>query len=118
MAIQRGDVVLVPFPFTDLTSQKVRPAVVVSPDNTGEDVLLAFVSSTPAMSPIPLTDLPIPADHPEFSNTGLKKASVVKAAKLLALHKTKILRRLGRLGPVLVRELDAKLKLAVGVSSR
>lgn len=115
MSIQRGDIVLVPFPFTDLTSQKVRPAVVVSPDNTGEDVLLAFVSSIPAQGPIPPTDLPIPINHPEFSDTGLKKPSVVKASKLLALHKTKVLRRLGHLGPALARELDARLKRAVGV---
>lgn len=30
MAFQRGDVVLIPFPFTDLTATKTRPAVVVS----------------------------------------------------------------------------------------
>jgi len=30
MAFQRGDVVLVPFPFSDLSTIKVRPAVVVS----------------------------------------------------------------------------------------
>ncbi|MCS7265851.1 MAG: hypothetical protein NZ805_13580 [Armatimonadetes bacterium] len=30
MAFQRGDVVLVPFPFTDLSAQRVRPAVIVS----------------------------------------------------------------------------------------
>lgn len=30
MAFQRGDVVLIPFPFTDLTTTKTRPAVVVS----------------------------------------------------------------------------------------
>jgi mRNA-degrading endonuclease toxin of MazEF toxin-antitoxin module len=30
MAFQRGDVVLVPFPFSDLSTTKVRPAVVVS----------------------------------------------------------------------------------------
>lgn len=117
MSIQRGDIVLVPFPFTDLTSQKVRPAVVISPDNSGEDVLLAFISSTPAQDPVPPTDLPIPMGHPEFPGTGLKKPSVVKAAKLLALHRAKILRRLGRVGPALLRELDARLKCAVGVSS-
>jgi mRNA-degrading endonuclease toxin of MazEF toxin-antitoxin module len=30
MAFQRSDVVLVPFPFTDLSAKRARPAVVVS----------------------------------------------------------------------------------------
>ena len=30
MAFQRDDVVLLPFPFTDLTGRKVRPAVILS----------------------------------------------------------------------------------------
>jgi mRNA interferase MazF len=41
---KQGDVVLVSFPFTDLTSTKRRPAVVVSPDSFNardEDVVLA-----------------------------------------------------------------------------
>ncbi len=32
MAFQRGDVVLIPFPYTDLSASKTRPAVVVSSD--------------------------------------------------------------------------------------
>ncbi|MDW8365853.1 MAG: type II toxin-antitoxin system PemK/MazF family toxin [Abditibacteriales bacterium] len=32
MAFERGDVVLVPFPFADLTTTKARPAVIVSSD--------------------------------------------------------------------------------------
>ncbi|MEA3397813.1 MAG: type II toxin-antitoxin system PemK/MazF family toxin [Chloroflexota bacterium] len=32
MAFQRGDVVLIPFPYTDLSASKTRPVVVVSSD--------------------------------------------------------------------------------------
>jgi mRNA interferase MazF len=47
-AYRQGDVVLVSFPFTDLTSTKKRPAVVVSPDTfnaRNEDVVLVAVTS-------------------------------------------------------------------------
>jgi len=50
MAYQKGDVVLVPFPFTDLTSTKTRPAVVVSVDdfeNKTGDFTVAMVTSMP-----------------------------------------------------------------------
>ena len=44
----RWDIVLVPFPFTDLTSTKRRPALVVSPEasnHTGSDLVIAFLTS-------------------------------------------------------------------------
>ncbi len=44
---RRWDIVLVPFPFTDLTTNKKRPALVISPDsyNRGPDVVIAFITS-------------------------------------------------------------------------
>ena len=48
MAYRQGDIVLVSFPFTDLTSSKRRPALVLSPDSfnaVGEDLVLAAVTS-------------------------------------------------------------------------
>ena len=57
--MKRGTVVLTPFPFTDLSGTKVRPAVVVSPsDRPGEDVILAFISSVKPPTLLP-TDLPM-----------------------------------------------------------
>lgn len=48
MAFQRGDVVLIPFPFTDLTATKTRPTVMVSSvayQSVRSELLLAYVSS-------------------------------------------------------------------------
>ena len=48
---RRGDIVLVPFPFTDLSSTKKRPALVVSPDKFNEhaqDVVLVAITSQPS----------------------------------------------------------------------
>lgn len=45
---KRGDIVLVSFPFTDLSSSKTRPALVVSPDSfnqTMQDLVLAAITS-------------------------------------------------------------------------
>lgn len=43
----RGDIVLIPFPFTDLKSSKLRPAIVVSSANVNktEDLILAQITS-------------------------------------------------------------------------
>ena len=44
--MKRGIIVLTPFPFTDLKSKKVRPALIVSSDELeSDDVILAFISS-------------------------------------------------------------------------
>jgi hypothetical protein len=51
---RRGDIVLVSFPFTDLTSTKRRPALVVSPDpfnELNEDLISAAVTSQVTTSP-------------------------------------------------------------------
>ena len=57
MAFQRGDVVLVPFPFSDLSTTKVRPAVVVSGSlyhTTEPDLILAAITSRVATANGPL----------------------------------------------------------------
>jgi mRNA interferase MazF len=51
---KKWDIVLVPFPFTDLTLPKRRPALVISPDDynqAAQDLVIAFITSRAATSP-------------------------------------------------------------------
>ena len=113
MPLVRGDIVLVPFPFTDLTARKVRPAVIVSPDPQGLDVLVAFISSSTAAAGAS-TDWTLSNAHPDFVHTGLKASSVFRCGKLLTIHRALVLRRLGQAGAAIQHELDRRLRLAVG----
>ena len=47
MIYSKWDIVLLPFPFTDLTTTKKRPGLVISPNkyNNGPDIIIAFITS-------------------------------------------------------------------------
>ena len=96
MPYRQGDVVLVSFPFTDLTSSKGRRALVLSPDSfnaAGEDLVLTAVTSH-------ITDDPnaVRIWSGDFAAGGLPKPSMVKTTKLFTMHSALIAKRIGVLG--------------------
>lgn len=112
--LRRGDVVLVPFPFTDLTTEKLRPAVITSADPQETDVVIAFISSA-APPELAETDYLLKQDNPDFGKTGLKKTSTFRMRKLLTIDRSKVVRRLGRVSPAIQKELDTRLRHAFGL---
>ena len=118
---QRGEVVLVHFPFIDTGDQaraKLRPAVVISGETihqTTADVLIAAISSRPTSQPLP-TNYEIAVGTPEHEIAGLKKTSWVKASNLANIPRSAVTRRLGQLAPAGLEELDKRLKLALELS--
>ena len=114
--IARGDVVLVPFPFSDLSSTKRRPAVVLLVDSNHADFLLAFISSQ-RLRAHEIGDVSLLPTHPEFRQTGLAVPSKIRTTKLVTLSDALLRRWLGRLGPLLTADLDRALVSALGIST-
>ncbi len=110
MAFQRGDVVLVPFPFTDLSARRVRPAVVVSTaeyeQQTG-DIIVAQITGKQRNLP---TDYPLQ----DWQAAGLLRPSIVRA-KLATLSASLVQFRTGRLSDRDMKEVDSRLRLALGL---
>lgn len=109
LALSRGDIVLTHFPFTDLTGSSLRPAVIVSRGQIGQDIVLMAISSV-VRDPRSPTDYLIEVTHPEFGSTGLRVNSVMRPHKLAAVERSVIVRRLGHLGPQLQAEMDRLLR--------
>ena len=109
--------VLVRYPFTDLSTAKVRPAVVVTSNlllPQIEDVLCLFVSSV-IPGELLATDFVFEPSHPAFPATGLRLRSVFRTHKLALLHQSLVLRKLGDLEDTLIREIDSRLQVALGL---
>ena len=116
MPLKRGAIVLVSFPFSDLSLRKIRPAIIISPETQGEDIILAAISSVLSKVKLLPTEFLLEYTHPDFAKTGLKKNSVFKLNKLLTLHHSLILRQLGVVSKHLQHEIDQCLAKAVGLA--
>jgi len=101
MSFEFGDVVLVPFPFTDQTISKRRPAVVISWSDYQlhrSDLILMAVTSQLRSSPS-YGELVVQ----EWAKAGLVKPSVIKPV-IATLHARLVLANRGKLQG---RDLDA-----------
>jgi mRNA interferase MazF len=103
-------VVLVPFPFDDLSSTKIRPAVCLTETiGTHRHVVLAFIASRTVMHPAS-TDIVIDSNTSDFSSTGLRVSSTLQLHRLMTVTASLIQRELGSLPPRLQQEVNAGLR--------
>ena len=110
--MNKWDVVLLSFPFTDLSATKVRPAVVVSPDNynqNSQDVVVVLVTTNTSRRGA--FDLLLEKSHPEFLQTGLRYDSAIRIDKVFTLNRRLIVKALGRFGPQLKGAVEKQLRL-------
>jgi mRNA interferase MazF len=101
----KGKIVLIPFPFTDLTATKLRPALVLYEGE--KDVVAAFISSRTEKPKA--TDIIIDEKHPEFKRTGLKLTSAIKLDKVATISKSLIVGEIGEVGTKTKKAINHKI---------
>ena len=94
----KGDLVLITFPFTDLSGNKLRPAVIIA--ETTQDVTVCFITTQIQWQES--TDLLM---LPTNLN-GLKKPSLIRTSKIATLEKTLVKGLLGQLTSMELVELN------------
>jgi mRNA interferase MazF len=98
MNCSRNDVVLLPIPFTDLSSRKVRPAVVIG--RNGIDLFLVPISSQPSNIDFNLSD---------WRAAGLNVACGVKA-QIATVEERLVVKIVGTLSVPDQKTLDQRLR--------
>jgi mRNA interferase MazF len=99
----RGDVVVVPFPFSDLKEAKRRPVLVLA-SLEGDDLILCQITSRQSRD-----RYAIPLQDEDFASGTLRQSSYLRPNRLFTADRTLILYRVGTLQPAKLEEATNRL---------
>ena len=106
-----GDIILVPFPFTDQASSKKRPAVVISSEvyNTSRPDLIIMAVTSQIRPTSTIGEVIVQ----QWQEAGLLKPSAIKPV-ITTLEKNLVIKAMGRLGKGDQKALRESLQEIVG----
>ncbi len=96
----KGDVVVVPFPFSDLSNAKRRPALVAA-SLDGDDVILCQITSKARND-----TYSVPISSGDFASGGLPAESIIRPNRLFTADSQIILRKAGSILENKIREVE------------
>ena len=114
--MNRGDIVIVDFSVYN-PSEKVRPAIVVQNDRDNarmQNTIVALITGNVRRAG-ELTQFLIDQKHPDFVASGLHKDSVVNCSNLITIRQQDILTIIGKVSGETMDQIDACLKVALGL---
>lgn len=107
MEIKQKDVVLLPYPFTDLKGKKIRPALVVSNDfvnNKSKDCIMLPLTSVIKDEPFSIV-----INQDDLSSGQLIKPSRIKIDKIFTVEKRLVVIKIGTLSNNIFEKVKAEL---------
>lgn len=112
MTFERGDIVLVPFPFTDLSASKRRPVLALTrPDGYGDFLAMPITSRPRPENGVTLTQA-------DMTDGVLPAASWVRADRVVTLNASLVIKRVGRVAQPILAASVQRLCLLIGGPSR
>ena len=100
----KGDVVILPFPFSDLSASKKRPALVIAPLQSHNDVILCMITSKNVRD-----SSAIPLEQRDFTSGNLPRSSNIRPNRLFTADSAIILRKAGQLSPTKIAAVVAEI---------
>ena len=110
----QGDCVLIPFPFTDFSTIKQRPALIISSNRfnkTHQDVIVTAITSH---VPEKLTSSDYQLILSDQQSGGLPKTSIVKIGKIVTIDQRLIHKKLGSLSPATLQNILVRVHQIIG----
>lgn len=109
--MKTGDIVLIPFPFAEMTGRKVRPAAVVCETaDKYRDVVLCAISSIVAVKPTP-NEIVLTTD----SQNNLRRDSTLKVDRIVTAKSSDVIAQIGRLSEVDLKQFQTIFKCLVKI---
>lgn len=99
----KGDIVVLPFPFSDLSSSKKRPALVLA-DLKGDDIILCQITSQYVKDEYALA-----LNNIDFVKGSLNRGSNIRPNRLFTAEKSIIIRKVGMIKTDLFEKVVDKL---------
>lgn len=109
---RQGDIVLIPIPFTDLSSQKRRPVIVISNDvynGKTADILVVALTSNPK-----IVDYSFTITSTDLAKGTLKRPSRVRVDKIYTLSQSIVVRTFGQVKLSVLNQIRETLHDLIG----
>ena len=109
---ERGDLLLVPFPFSDLSATKRRPVLALTaPDAHGDFIALPVTSRPHLENTLPLTSA-------DLIDGALPVTSYVRTDRIVTLHAGIVIKAFGRVNKRIVEEAVQRFCTYIGRAAR
>ncbi len=99
----KGDIIVVPFPFSDLSATKRRPALIVA-NLSGDDFILCQITSEARKD-----EYSVVLENQDFKVGSLDKTSMIRPNRLFTADRSIISYKIGSIKEIRLKEVEDKI---------